>query len=281
MSCIIETCRLFNFLYYFQLNNGMKSMIEHYSRPKTIQEALELLSVPGATPLAGGTFVNTPEISRMLRLNHYNSPIKIVDLQELGLNHIRKHGDYLEIEASVTLQQLYENQHTPEGLKHAIRQEAPLNIRNIATIAGTLIACDGRSSFATVLLAADAKLMIQPGDTESFLGNLLPLRNDLLRGKLITRITIPLNVQINFDYVARSPSDRPIVCSSVARWGSGRTRLALGGYGVAPLLAMDGTAEDDIQSAARNGYTEAGDEWASAEYRADVAAVLAKRCLPD
>jgi CO/xanthine dehydrogenase FAD-binding subunit len=65
----------------------------------------------------------------------------------------------------------------------------------------------------------------------------------------------------------------------VARWASGRTRLALGGYGKIPTLAMDGTEADGIDSAARNAFHEANDEWASAEYRLDVAATLAKRCL--
>jgi hypothetical protein len=53
----------------------------------------------------------------------------------------------------------------------------------------------------------------------------------------------------------------------------------LGGYGKSPLLAMDGTEADGLDSAARNAYHEANDEWASADYRMDVAATLAKRCL--
>ena len=52
---------------------------------------------------------------------------------------------------------------------------------------------------------------------------------------------------------------------------------------------MDGTesegsnAPDHVlrsaQAAARNAFHEAADEWASAEYRMDVAATLAQRCL--
>jgi CO/xanthine dehydrogenase FAD-binding subunit len=259
----------------------MKSMIEHYSRPKSIQDALELLAKPGTIPLAGGTYINSPEFSKTrLRLADH-APLSVVDLQDLELKQIRKQGNTLDVDACVTLQQLFENRRTPDDLKRAIKQEAPLNIRNAATIAGTLIACDGRSSFTTVMLALDAKIVIQPGESESHLGDILPLRNNLVKGKLITKIVIPLNVQLKFDYVARSPSDRPIICAAVAQWSSGRTRLALGGYGAAPLLAMDGTADDDIQSAAHNGYYEAGDEWATAEYRAEVASVLAKRCLPN
>jgi CO/xanthine dehydrogenase FAD-binding subunit len=42
---------------------------------------------------------------------------------------------------------------------------------------------------------------------------------------------------------------------------------------------MDGTETDGLDSAARNAYHEAQDDFASADYRADVAATLAKRCL--
>jgi hypothetical protein len=49
---------------------------------------------------------------------------------------------------------------------------------------------------------------------------------------------------------------------------------------------MDGTESEgfdtstgSVQAAARNAFHEATDEWASADYRMDVAATLAKRCL--
>jgi CO/xanthine dehydrogenase FAD-binding subunit len=129
------------------------------------------------------------------------------------------------------------------------------------------------------MLALDAKLFIEPGGVETLLGNYLPLREGSGPGKLITKVTIPLNANLAFEHVGRTKFDLPIVCSAVAKWASGRTRLTLGGFGPAPLLAMDGTADDDINSAARNGYHEAADEWASAEYRAETASTLAGRCL--
>jgi CO/xanthine dehydrogenase FAD-binding subunit len=88
-----------------------------------------------------------------------------------------------------------------------------------------------------------------------------------------------MNVRLAFETVARTPSDKPIVCAAVAQWPSGRTRLALGGWGKAPALALDGNGPDDLEAAARNAFSEAGDEWASKEYRNEIASVLAKRCL--
>jgi CO/xanthine dehydrogenase FAD-binding subunit len=168
-------------------------------------------------------------------------------------------------------------------LKPALKLEAPLNIRNAATVAGTLVACDGRSTFATLMLALDGKLeqtRIENSKIESRIvniGDFLPLRN--VPGSLIKSITIPFNVKLAFDYVSRTPADKPIVCAALAQWNSGRTRLVLGGYGKSPRLAMDGTEAEGTETAARNAFHEATDDYGSAEYRMDVAATLAKRCL--
>lgn len=246
-------------------------MITAYHRPKTLDEALTLLNQPNMLPLGGGTLLSQPQ----------TDPVEVVDLQSLGLDIIKKSGNNLEIGATVTLQQLLGNEYCPDALKIALKLEAPLNLRNAATVAGTLVSCDGRSTFATVMLALDAKIEQTISDnskTESRVSNIgefLPLRP---RG-LITCITIPLTIKLAFDYVSRTPADKPIVCAALVQWNSGRTRLALGGYGKSPSLAMDGTEPEGLDAAARNAFHESTDEWASAEYRMDVAATLAKRCL--
>ena len=245
-------------------------MITDYYRPKTLPEALELLKQPNALPLGGGTLLSRPE----------SAIVKIVDLQTLGLDTITRKGNILEIGATATLQQLLENNDIPKALKVALKLEAPLNIRNAASVAGTLVAADGRSTFTIAMLALDAKITLASDELKVInLGDFLPMRPGNLLGKLITKIEIPLNVKLPFETVARTPADKPIVCVALAIWSSGRTRLAMGGYGKAPLLAMDGTEADEIEIAVRNTYHEAADEWGSAEYRMDVAATLAKRCL--
>ena len=242
-------------------------MITNYSRPQTIQEALKLLSRPNVLPLGGGTWLN----------QKHDENIEVVDLQLLGLNKIQISGISLEIGAGVTLQELLDFPDCPPALRQAIRLEAGLNIRNAATVAGSLVTCNGRSAFATVMLALDAKLtcFFDQKPATLFLGEFLPLR----ARQLITKIAIPLNSKIAFESVARSPMDRPVVCAAVSIWTGGRTRLALGGWGKSPMLAMDGTESEGIAVAARSAYHEAGDEWASSDYRSDVAATLASRCL--
>jgi CO/xanthine dehydrogenase FAD-binding subunit len=130
------------------------------------------------------------------------------------------------------------------------------------------------------MLALDTKccLMTLNETSNISLGDLLPLRNEFLRGKLITKIEIPLNVKLAFETVARTPADKPIVCVALAQWPSGRTRLGIGGWGQAPKLAMDGNEPGGQREASRNATSDASDEWASAEYRMNVAEKLTHRC---
>lgn len=250
-------------------------MITAYHRPQTLEEALGLLGRPSpqTVPLGGGT----------LLAHSKAESLEVVDLQALGLDRIVESGKNLEIGATATLQSLQEHPSCPAALRSALKLEAPLNLRNAATIAGTVVSCDGRSTLVTTLLALDAKLAIVdwkrdpigPAERSENIGNFLPLRP----AGLITGVTIPLLARLAFDYVARTPSDKPIVCVALAQWPSGRTRLAVGGFGSAPRLAMDGTEAEGLEAAARNAMHDATDDWGSAEYRADVAATLAGRAL--
>jgi putative selenate reductase FAD-binding subunit len=253
-------------------------MITEYHRPQTLEEALALLARTEilTVPLGGGTFLNSPAYPAA----HIPSDdFAVVDLQALGLNTFERGGTNIEIGAAVTLQVILDTPGLPEAIYRSVRNETTFNLRQVATIAGTLVAADGRSPFATVMLALEAHLTILPDEEVISLGDLLPLRFERLHHRLITRIGIPAAIRLAYAYVARTPADHPLVCAAVARWPSGRTRLALGGHGPAPVLAMDGPESGEVEAAARAAYSQAGDEWASAAYRSDVAGVLAMRCL--
>jgi len=252
-------------------------LITAYHRPRTLEEALTLLSRPSprTMPLGGGTLLS----------HEKTDSVEVVDLQALGLDKIAERGKSLEIGATTTLQSLVEHGGTKAAMHTALKLEAPLNLRNAATVAGTIVSCDGRSTLVTALLALDAKLTVlypapqgsEPVAKEESLaiGDFLPLRP----AGLITRIAVPGQALLAFEYVSRTRSDKPIVCVAAAQWPSGRTRLAVGGWGAAPRLAMDGTESEGIQEAARNACHDAADQWGSAAYRMDVAATLAERCL--
>lgn len=253
--------------------NGEMLMIIEYHRPDKIEDALKLLGRPEpvTVPLGGGTILNQPS----------EMAVAVVDLQTLGLSLIKPGGRTIKIGATASLQDLVNEPELQQGLKAAILHEATYNVRQVATVAGALVSANGRSPFAAAMLALSPELILQPGDEKILYGEILPSREARLPGRLITEVSIPLNVKLAYEYVARTPADLPIVCAAVAQWSSGRTRVALGGFGYSPLLAMDGPNSQGAEIAARDAYSEAGDQWASAAYRSDVAATLTKRCLDE
>jgi len=246
-------------------------MICEYHRPKNINEALSLLAREKivTVPLAGGTVINRPSTEQ----------IAVVDLQELGMDQFDRRGNTLILGAMLTLQSLSGIEDLSAAFLQAICHEATYNLRQVATVAGTLVAADGRSTFTTAMSALDAELTLLPGNEHVRLGDILPVRKERLHRRLITQVTLPVNVRLGFESIARTPADLPIVCAAVAQWPSGRTRVTLGGYGKAPLLAMDGPEEQGAVEAAKNAYLQAEDQWASAEYRCEMAGVLVQRCL--
>jgi CO/xanthine dehydrogenase FAD-binding subunit len=250
-------------------------MITEYHRPDHLDEALALLGRPEplTLPLGGGAQLNQPS----------NREFAVVDLQNLGLSTFQARGNLLELGATLTLGALPARAEAagvelPAGLAMAIQREGTYNLRQVATVAGALVSADGRSPFALAMLALDAQLNLEPGAESISLGDLLPLRQERLRGHLITQVSIPRNVRLAYEYVSRSPADWHIVGAALAIWPSGRTRLALGGFGLAPLLAFDGGELEGLEIAAQSAYSQAGDQWASAEYRREMASVLVRRC---
>jgi len=246
-------------------------MIVAYLRPKNIPEILKLLENQDQNPvlMGGGTAIDRFTLE----------PLTIIDLQELDLRGVKEKGNTLEIGATTTLQFLHDSPRIPEILRNLIRIEATSNLRQIATVAGTLISSNGRSAFTSAFMAIDAVVTLLPGEKSENLGNLLLMRDGMLDSKLITKITLPLNVKLAYQSVSRTPRDLPILSVAMAVWPSGRTRVVLGGFGASPLLVSDGPEPGGEESAVREACMLAGDEWASSEYRMEVAPKLVMRCF--
>ncbi len=248
-------------------------MILEYHRPKEIEQALVLLNRehPRTLPLGGGTVLS----------QNSESEIAVVDLQLLGLNRLVVEGSILQAGAMVTLEHLFQDPRTPTTLKEALRLEAELNVRNQATLAGTIVTGNGESPFLTVLLASDARLTWLPGEHQVSLGEYLSLRRSSSPGKLISQLVISLQATLRFSAVGRSPMDRPVLCVATARWPSGRTRVALGGLTAAPLLVMDGTDAGGAESAILNACSQLSTKWASREYIQETTKTLISRLITD
>lgn len=252
-----------------------------YHRPKTVQEALELLA--RGIPLAGGTAL-VPDLK---------GKQTVIDLQDLGLDGLKKTKKTILAGATIKLQTLLESGETiPKALIAVLHLQANLNLRNMATLGGTIMSGDGRSPLVTALLALGAEVQLEPGGEIKSLDHLLDRRADAGFQNLVTSIRIPRGWRLAYDQVARAPHDRPIVCAAVAmpedECDGQVSRIVLGGFGPRPLRVPDAEEAlsedrgiDAAVTAAREAYATADDDWASGEYRGHVAGVLVGRLLTE
>jgi CO/xanthine dehydrogenase FAD-binding subunit len=105
-----------------------------YARPATLDEALDLLSRPGAAPLAGGTDL-LGQIDRGI-----TAAGLLVDLQALDLAGIEADGDGVLVGAGVTLAEAAASPLLAPyaAVREAARSAASPLLRNVATVGGNL-----------------------------------------------------------------------------------------------------------------------------------------------
>ncbi len=246
-----------------------------YYRPTTLKEALKLLGQ--GIPLAGGTAL-TPTLK---------PPQAVIDLQALGLDTIKRTKNEIRVGATVTLQAMIDSgTNFPDALIAACHLEARLNLRNMATLGGTIMSADGRSPLMTALLALDAVVHLEPGGETIHLDQML---NDRLQDRfrsLIIEVAFPRDARLAYDQVSRTPMDRPMICAAVG--GIGDLNVVLGGYGLRPQRVVEaeealkrGDGIDAAGAAADEAFVKADDEWASGEYRGHVAGVLIHRLVTE
>lgn len=240
-------------------------MIIEYHRPANLGSAMELLKRPSpeTLPLAGGTSL----------LLQKKDDVAVIDVQDLMLNTIHHQSDRQIIGAAVTLQQLVDEESLPDSLRKAARAEASFNNRQVATIGGTIASAGGRSPLLTVLLTANAEIVLAGQEKPLLVGEMLPLRGTVLHRQLITEVVLQKNMRFTYHKIAKTPDDVPLILVGVAKWTGGRTRIVIGGPFSTPKLAMDGTSDTGADIAAANLLTD------QQPYLREMAGILVKRCL--
>jgi probable selenate reductase FAD-binding subunit len=276
----------------------MLSNLQAYHRPESIDEAVTLLRQggPGTVVLAGGT---------KLVASGRRDVAAVVDLRELPLAYVRAQDATLNIGATTTLQQLIdapEMQTFASGvLAETAQAVSARNLRNAATVGGTVASAGGDDPLLTALMALDATLTVYAPESRQIpLVGFLAYRERLLNdGALISQINLPLLIGplgAAYAAVGRTPRDRPILCAvarlELAKGVAGNVRLALGGVAPVPvranaaeqLLERKKITDAGIEIAAEKvaaGLTPEGDFRGSAEYRLEMACVLARRALSE
>lgn len=162
------------------------------------------------------------------------------------MSEISQKGSSLQVGAYANLQDLLAQPGLPIALQTILAREGAPEQPLLAHLA----AAPGNSRLAAAMLALDAELEYADGTAHSY-GSLLALRSSQPGAALIA-LHFSLLAALAF-YEAEE------AWLALARWPSGRTRLAVGGWGAAPLLAMDGREPSGILEAAENAVMLAGD----------------------
>jgi len=237
-------------------------MIRTYTRPTTLEEALDLLADSDAGVLAGGTDLNGDAVG---------APSVAVDLQDLGLDTITSEGTSLRIGSTATIQALVDADSAPPLLRDLAMREAPNTIRNAATIGGTVGTSDPESELLSGLLLFDAVVTLASADgtTNVAIDDLLD-DPELLAESIITHITVSTDGTGAVERTGRTPKDRPIVMIVGRMTADGSVRLVATGVAANPTR-IDADTLDELDPP--------GDFRGSPEYRAHLAEVLTKRVV--
>lgn len=235
--------------------------VAEYARPASLEEALQLAGRPEAVVIGGGTTVNASPSAE---------PVFVVDLQAVDLGGIdRLDGGRLRIGATVTLQQLVDDEAVPSVVREAARREQPSTLRAQATVGGAIVAAGSESEVLAALLVHDTVVSVATADgVKEIALDALLAGLPLQPGRIVTAATIAATGRSVLVRAGRTPADRAIVAVAARRGDDGRRSLALSGVAATPILA-DGP----------EGLDPPEDFRGSSEYRRALAATLVSRAL--
>ena len=252
--------------------------------PTTVVEALTLLDQykDSVACIAGGTDLT-------LELNEWEAqPAVVIDLKKLKeLDYIKVENGIVRIGALTSHAEVAANDIIRENvhiLYDACRQVGSPQIRNLATLGGSLYSRFGFSDVLTIFLALNASV-------ELYKGGVVPLSEYAQRPydrDILVRVLVPKeHARFCYQSVRNSQTDFPVLTCAAARLADGSIRAALGARpGKAVLYTAAPQAGETAEAFAARFAAEVKADIktesnirGSAAYRRHLAGVLTKRAV--
>jgi aerobic carbon-monoxide dehydrogenase medium subunit len=230
----------------------MKAPSFAYAKPRSLDEAFQLLERPGARILAGGQSL-IPSLNMRL-----SAPQLLVDIGALErLRGISLQAGGLRIGALVTHAEIERSaevrKHVPL-LADAAPHIAHPAIRNRGTLGGSLALADPAAEYPACALALNATLILNHRKGErrvsaaSFFRGLF--ETDIRPGEILVAAEFPRVESSVFDELTRRHGDYAIVGLAGVADKSGR-RIAFFGIGATPVLAKNASSAKTLEEAAK------------------------------
>jgi len=207
-----------------------------YKRAQSLDEAYELMQKKSSRLLGG-----------MIWLNLGNTKVgTAIDLQDLALDYITETVDAFEIGAYTSLRALETDQKLNAAFGGAFRAALcdieGVQLRNMATVGGTVALRAGFSDLCTLLLAMDAKIAL-------FKKGTVPMDEYLRQSRqekdIVTKIIVPKSSgNAVYEALRNSKTDLPVLNCAAVRTAGG-LRIAVGARpGIARLTAISFSSGD-------------------------------------
>jgi aerobic carbon-monoxide dehydrogenase medium subunit len=261
-----------------------------YHKPSSVADAVKLLSAdPDARPISGGQTL-LPALKHRL-----NRPTYLVDLSGIAeLKGIKREGDKITIGA---MTKHYEVENNAE-IKSAIPALAfmaghlgDVQVRNRGTMGGSVANNDPAADYPAAVLALGATVVTDKRriEADEFFQGMFTTA--LEPGELLVAIEYPIPEKAGYAKM-RNPASRYVMAGVfVARGpqgGTGSVRVAVNGAGpsVFRQQAMEAAlsanwSPDAVANVRQPADGLNGDIHGSAEYRAHLVTVMAKRAVAD
>lgn len=252
--------------------------IREYKKAESLEEAWQLNQKKNNRVLGGMIWL------KMEKINVGTA----IDLSELGLNSIEETAESFSIGAMVTLRQLEQHPgldaYTNGAMRESVRHIVGVQLRNLATVGGSIYSRFGFSDVLTLFLALGASV-------ELYKGGIVPLEEYARRPydrDILVRILVPKQrAEFFYQSVRNSQTDFPVLTCAAARSETGEYRFAIGARPgkavVYPFAPQAGESTEEkaarLAAAVRAEIRTESNMRGSAEYRRHLSGVLVKRAV--
>lgn len=252
--------------------------IREYKRAESLEEAWQLNQKRPNRVLGGMIW---------LKMENINVGTAI-DLSGLGLDTIEETDEGFSIGAMVTLRQIELHPglaaYTDGAVRESVRHIVGVQLRNLATVGGSIYSRFGFSDVLTMFLALNASV-------ELYKGGVVPLteyaQRPYDRDILVRLIVKKEEAEFFYQSVRNSQTDIPVLTCAAARLENGSYRIAIGARPLkAVLFELPAKAGVSAQELAQNFADEVKQKIVTgsnmrgnAEYRRHLAGVLTKRAV--